>query len=125
MRGHEGTQRERGGHGGRAPNGLEAARFSSWQPRYVQGGLRGGWEMGELLRGLRIPYRHTETARTDKTRDLGGKGGRGSPFSCSAAGDSPKPILKMAECNDWASLPPSLWGGPQRWQRPWNGMEGR
>lgn len=42
MRGREGTQEEKGGYGGRAPNGLEPAGFSSWQPKYIQGGLRGG-----------------------------------------------------------------------------------
>lgn len=57
---------------------------------------------------------HTDrqTARTDKTRDLGRKGGHGSPFS-GAAGDSPKPIFQMTEFSSWASLPPFLSGSPQ------------
>lgn len=67
---------------------------------------------------------YTQTARADKTRDLGGKGEHGSPISCSAAGDSPKSIFQVTEFSNWASLPQFLWGSPRKCQHPWNGMEG-
>lgn len=61
----------------------------------VREGLRKGGKE-DLLGGSEFHRdTYTQTARTDKTRNLGGKGGHGSPLSCSAAGDSPNPIFQM------------------------------
>lgn len=53
---------------------------------------------------------YTQTTRTDRTRDLGGKGEHGSPISCSAAGDSPKPIFQVTEFSNGPHYPHSCGG---------------
>lgn len=84
----------RGRWEGRAPHGLEPAGSSPWQP------LELGRPSGRLGRlagvggALNSRECHTETGRTDKTKDFGGREGTmGAPFPGSAAGDFPKTHL--------------------------------